>query len=279
MEAQKNKQIEDLLNKRRILRTKEDVKSVEELRSIEKKLSEMCAEDNYQIIQESCAGLSCEQVGVNAGKLWKLKRHLRGIVTEPLTAMLDSGGNLVTTNSAIEELTIQMYTERLKALNIKEDLKMHEMQQEKNCSDRLKEAQANKTPKWRLDDSETVLKDLKNNKSRDPMGFANELFKPDNAGKDLKVAVLQLINNIKTQKNFPEPLKQCNISSLYKNKGKKQDFNNYRGIFRVTVLRSILDKLIYNDEYPIIDEHLTSSNVGARKGETLEIIFLWSVQF
>ena len=115
MEAQKNKQIEDLLNKRRILRTKEDVKSVEELRSIEKKLSEMCAEDNYQIIQEACAGLSCEQGGVNAGKLWKLKRRLRGIVTEPLTAMLDSGGNLETTNSVIEELTTQMYTERLKA--------------------------------------------------------------------------------------------------------------------------------------------------------------------
>ena len=31
-------------------------------------LSEMCAEDNYQIIQEACAGVSCEQGRVNAGK-------------------------------------------------------------------------------------------------------------------------------------------------------------------------------------------------------------------
>ena len=46
-------------------------------------------------------------------------------------------------------------------------------------------------------------------------------------------------------------------------KGSKKDFSNCRGIFRVTILRSILDKLIYNNEYPNIDDHLTDSNVGA----------------
>ena len=44
----------------------------------------------------------------------------------------------------------------------------------------------------------TVLKQLKSNKSRDPLGFANELFKPQNAGEDLKVATLKLMNQIKT---------------------------------------------------------------------------------
>ena len=38
----------------------------------------------------------------------------------------------------------------------------------------------------------------------------------------------------------------------------------YRGIFRVTVFRSILDKLIYN-----IDHNLTDSNVGARKNRNI----------
>ena len=33
----------------------------------------------------------------------------------------------------------------------------------------------------------------------------------------------------------------------------------------VTILRSILDKLIYNDEYTNIDEQLTNNNIGARK--------------
>ena len=44
---------------------------------------------------------------------------------------------------------------------------------------------------------DVTLKQLKNNKYRDPLGFANELFKPENAGEDFKEAVLLLMNNIK----------------------------------------------------------------------------------
>ena len=68
---------------------------------------------------------------------------------------------------------------------------------------------------------------------------------------------------------FPDLLKSCNITSIYKNNGSRKEFDNYRGIFRVTILRSILDKLIYNDEYPGIDDNLTNSNVGARKGRNI----------
>ena len=60
--------------------------------------------------------------GVNAGRFWKLKTRLRSIVTEPPTAMLDSRGNLVTTGSAIDALTMEMYQDRLQAHNIKEQL-------------------------------------------------------------------------------------------------------------------------------------------------------------
>ena len=53
-----------------------------------------------------------------------------------------------------------------------------------------KEAQLNKTPDWTEYDMNDALKQLKNNKSRDPLGYSNELFRPENAGKDLKCAVL-----------------------------------------------------------------------------------------
>ena len=45
--------------------------------------------------------------------------------------------------------------------------------------------------------------------------------------------------------------------------------DSYRGIFRVTIFRSILNRLTYNDEYYNIDSHLTDSNVGARKGRNI----------
>ena len=44
-----------------------------------------------------------------------------------------------------------------------------------------------------------VLKHLKNNKSRDPFGYINELFKNEVAGKDLKTAVLKLMNRMKSE--------------------------------------------------------------------------------
>ena len=116
---------------------------------------------------------------------------------------------------------------------------------------------------------EKVLKQLKNNKSRDPLGYANEVFKPENAGCDLKLALLKMSNRIKKELVFPESLSMCNITSLYKNKGSQKEFTNYIGIFRVTVIRSILDKLIYNDEYENIDINLTDTNVGARKNRSI----------
>lgn len=64
----------------------------------------------------------------------------------------------------------------------------------------------------------------------------NELFQIETAGEDLEKAVLILMNRIK---NVPNSLLWCNISALFKMKGKKSDFENYRGVFRITILRFI----------------------------------------
>ena len=183
--------------------------------------------------------------------------------------MLDAKGNLITTNKALEQLSMDMYRERLRSNQINENLKIHQVQRENLWQKRFEEAQRNVTPDWTMQDLEVVLKQLKNKKSRDPLGLANELFKPENAGEDLKLALLKMSNEIKKQQIFPKALGMCNISSLYKNKGSKKDFNNYRGIFRVTAIRSIIDKLIYNDEYDTIDANLTDSNVGARRNRNI----------
>ena len=119
-----------------------------------------------------------------------------------------------------------------------------------------------------MDELEAVLKYLKNNKSRDPNDHANELFKPNVAGSDLKLALLYLMNRIKDTGEFPEALRTCNITSIFK-KGARNSFNNYRGIFRVTIIRSILNRLVYNDIYPVVDSNLTDSNVGSRKGRNV----------
>ena len=120
-----------------------------------------------------------------------------------------------------------------------------------------------------MTDLEAVLNKLKKNKSRDPNGLANELFKTDSAGDDLKVAILKLMNRIKNEQKYPKCLEFCNITSIWKMKGPRNKFSSYRGIFRVSIFRAILDRLIYNDEYENIDSNLTDSNVGARRSRNV----------
>ena len=100
------------------------------------------------------------------------------------------------------------------------------------------------------------------------------------AGDDLKLALLKLMNIIKADQIFPECLELCDISSLWKGKGPRNDYDCYRGIFRVTIFRAILDRLIYNDEYSKIDLNLTDSNVGARKKRNIrDNIFVMNAIF
>ena len=56
---------------------------------------------------------------------------------------------------------------------------------------------------------------------------SNELFKIENAGEDLKAATLKLMNEIRSEQEFLDILKICNITSLYKSKGSRKEYKRY----------------------------------------------------
>ena len=64
-------------------------------------------------------------------------------------------------------------------------------------------------------------------------------------------------------------MENANITSIYKGKGQKNDLQNERGIFGMNIFRSLLLKLIYNDEYENIDSNMSDSNVGGRKRKNI----------
>ena len=160
------------------------------LEDVEVKLAEKCAETNFDKIKEEISKIDVDEGGFNSGSLWKLKKKISPKCRDPPTAMFDESGNLVTSQDMIDRLALKTYIERLKNRPIKDNLKNLQSEKEELCRMRLEKARLTKTPPWTMDQLNAVLKKLKNNKSRDPLGFANEICKPSVAGKDLKVAIL-----------------------------------------------------------------------------------------
>ena len=102
-----------------------------------------------------------------------------------------------------------------------------------------------------------------------PHGLINELFRPENIGSDLECLLLLLLNKIKQNLAFPHFMQFANIISIYKGKNSKSLLENDRGIFIINIFRSILMKIIYNEEYKTIDMNMSDSNIGARKGKNV----------
>ena len=123
-----------------------------------------------------------------------------------------------------------------------------------------------KSEEWTEDELDMALRDLKNNKSRDFDGFANELFKSGVIGSDLKKSLLILFNNLKKENKIPQFMNFANVTTVPKPVSRIEPANE-RGIFRVEIVRSILMRMIYNSKYFDIDKNISDGQMGARKGK------------
>ena len=130
---------------------------------------------------------------------------------------------------------------------------------------RLRSLRDEKSDDWTSKNLSDALKSLKNNKTRDPSGYINELFKPAIIGEDLQMALLDLVNGIKREMYLPDVLQLANITTIYKKKGSRFDLENDRGIFTLSIFRKIIDRLIYQQLYSYIDSGMSDCNIGARK--------------
>ena len=65
-----------------------------------------------------------------------------------------------------------------------------------------------------MQDLEKILKKMKTNKTRDPHGLINEIFKPGVVGCDLKEAILDLFNGVKSYFFLPKFRQFANITTI-----------------------------------------------------------------
>ena len=231
-------------------------------------MSALCGRRKKEIAEEYLGKVRDPLDGFNQAGTWSLKKRLAPKNTiEPPAAKKDSHGNLITDKSQLEKLYLETYMNRLKPNIITSGLESLEEMKEylfqlryELCKDRV-------TSDWNMKDLEKVFKGVKNNKARDAHGHTYEIFK--NGGKDLKKSLLDLCNHVKKKQIYPSIFQPANITSLYKLRGEKSDFDNQRGIFNVVKIRSILDRLVYNEKYSVIDSNMSCSNIGARKGRNI----------
>ena len=130
-------------------------------------------------------------------------------------------------------------------------------------------AKLSKSNPWNTIELKKVLKALKLNKSRDPHGLINELFKPGVLGKNLEESILKLLNRIKDKISIPEFMEFANIVTIYKGKGPKSSLKSDRGIFLVNIMRSILMKLVFQEKYPIVVKNMSDAQIGARRKKNI----------
>ena len=114
-----------------------------------------------------------------------------------------------------------------------------------------------------------MLKHLKKNKSSDSHGLIYELVHPEIIGQDLFTSLLMLCNNVKSELIIHDFITFADITSIYKSKGEKSDLDNDRGIFGVSKVRSIIEKLTNQDTYETIGDSMSDSNVGGRRRQNI----------
>ena len=228
------------------------------------------AEKNAEMILEHFGSLVNCEGGFSLPKMWGLKKKIcPKIASDVPTAMLDNQRNLITNKTSLVKLYKNTYEERLSPKAIKSGWEELKELKDLLYKLRLEKSSLMQTVNWTEEQVIKMCKSLKNNKARDSSGFVYELFKPEMAGSDMFKSLSMMFNLIKSEMKTSLFMKKMTITSLYKNKGVRNDFSNQRGIFNLSKVKSMLDKLIYEDTYDQIDSNLSYSNIGGRKGRNI----------
>ena len=248
-----------------IKKNKNNISLKDELEKIEEKIAEVVAEENHEKIMRNFAHLDQSKGGNCSQGIWDLKAKVFPKAPAPTpAAKLDSNNRLVTDKDGLKKLYQETFTHRLRTRPPKESVRETLEMQQNLLDKRLALTSNNKSEPWTEGDVRSVLKSLKNGKSRDPLGLINEIFKVD--GSDLVMSLTKIVNRIKNESLVPRLFIKKNVTTIYKGKGSKLDLDNERGIFVGTVPNTILQKLLHKSIYDTIDSNLGDSNVGGRKG-------------
>lgn len=179
------------------------------------------------------------------------------------SAKINHSSELNSGATKIKELMAKEYGERLRDRPMRPDLKSFIVRKQEIFEMKIGRERRKESPDWSMEELDKVLAKIKNNKSRDFEGYINEIFKTPVVGSDLKNSLLIMFNKLRKEKLIP---RFFNYANIVPKKGSKLLLKNERGIFRVSVIRSILMLLIYERKNADIDSQMSECQTGGRKG-------------
>ena len=238
-----------------------------QIKEAENRISVVAADRNRKIIDEHSKLLIGEDGLFSVLGAWKLKKKLFPNCTDDRNAVNDVYGNLITDPCGIKTIMREEFTFRLRNRMIDKEFDEIKEFKEYLCNLRLKLTKSCDYIEWNIEDVDMVLRKLKLNKAKDPHGHVNEMYK--HLGKDGKLSLLLMMNQIKKEIVVPMKMKLSDVTTLYKGKGSKQDVHNLRGVFQLPIVRNILDRLIYGEEYDEISKNMGCFQVGSQKGRNI----------
>ena len=234
---------------------------------IEEEIAKIEAEENRKVVIENFKALADNPEKVNLQEVWKLNSKLWPKNENCLpVAKINHKGKLVSAPRDIKKLLAEEYKNRLRSRPLRSDLKSISKIQNKIFQMKMILANSRKSENWKMEDLEKALNNLKKKKARDSEGLKNEIFKLDVIGDNLKLSLLHMFNRLKSEKMIPKFFNITNITTIHKS-GSRTNPRNERGIFRVSVLRYIMMRLIYDKKYQVVDQNMSDCQMGARKNK------------
>ena len=155
------------------------------------------------------------------------------------------------------------FVHRLRKRIIAEDLKNYEERSESLLKISLSTMQ--KERPYTKDELERVRKHLKKGKSPGRDRLPPDIF--IEGGNNMQNLVHNMLNYIKKNEGIPQQWTQVQVSTIYKNKGKKKQLINQRGIFLKQVISKMYGKLNMNRAETAMKQ-IDKSQAGGRQNRS-----------
>eukprot|EP00111_Clytia_hemisphaerica_P015501 TCONS_00045769-protein len=201
--------------------------------------------------------------GVNNPGFWKVLKQKKS-ENDRAVAMKTKQGVMQTGKEEIKEVYKQHYKELLQTIPADDDEgKQAEKEVDRNFNLLRKTSKNAETKEITAKEIEIALKKLKSKKAADEGGVRAEYFMY--GGEDLKISLLNILNEILKEGTIPEKWKKMRIKSIYKNKGSRNEMKNQRGIFITNVVSKIFERVLLNRNRELIESSMSPFQCGGRK--------------